>query len=152
MALHANDIFSHDRNRGVPPDRWLEAGHLIGPEETKEVFPQVDYRGLKGAAVWYDAAMPDSHRIIIEVIRWASELGGTALNYVSVDNVLESRGRVAGVVAVDTAAGITYEFQGKSVVNAAGPWSRKFASKAHSDIPGLFSSSIAWNVLFSRRL
>lgn len=150
MALHANDMFSHDRNRGVPPDRWLEAGHLIGPEETKGVFPQVDYRGLKGSAVWFDAAMPDSHRIIIEVIRWASELGGTALNYVSVDSTLESRGRVAGVVAVDTAAGITYEFQGKSVVNAAGPWSREFASRAHSDIPVLFSSSIAWNVLFSR--
>ena len=150
MALYANDIFSHDRNRGVSPDRRLEAGHLIGPEETKEVFPQVDYRGLKGAAVWFDAAMPDSHRIIIEVIRWASELGGTALNYVSVDNVLESSGRVAGVAAVDNVAGITYEYQGKSVVNAAGPWSREFATRAHTDIPGLFTSSIAWNVLFSR--
>ena len=150
MALHANDLFSHDRNRGVPRNRWLEAGDVIGPEETKQAFPQVDCSGLKGAAIWYDAAMPDSHRIIIEVIRWASELGGTALNYVSVDNVLESRGRVAGVVAVDTAADITYEYQGKSVVNAAGPWSQKFASRAHADIPGLFTSSVAWNVLFSR--
>ena len=150
MALHANDIFSYDRNRGVPPDRWLKAGYVIGHEATKEAFPQVDYRGLKGAAVWFDAAMPDSHRIMIEVIRWASELGGTALNYVSVDDVLKSHGRVAGVVAVDTAAGITYEYQSKSVVNAAGPWSREFATKAHTDIPSLFTGSIAWNVLFSR--
>lgn len=149
-ALRLNDILSYDRNRGIRNDRHLPDGKVVGVEEVKALFPQVDARGLQGGAIWYDACMPDSQRLLVEVLRWACSLGATVLNYVEVRELLKADGRVAGVAVEDRQTGRSYEYRGKTAINAAGPWCREVATRFDRDIPDLFKSSIAWNVLFDR--
>ena len=99
-ALLVNDALSARRNAGVDPGRRLPAGRVISRSEVISSFPGVDQEGLEGAAVWWDAAVPDSQRVLMEILRWAAHYGADTANYVRVTSVSTSSGAVDGVVAV----------------------------------------------------
>jgi glycerol-3-phosphate dehydrogenase len=149
-ALLVNDAMSFYRNQNIRSDTHLDDGKIISPQQVKQLFPQVDTEGLKGGAVWHDARMPDSQRLIISLLKWACSLGSTALNYVAAQQILTENNRVIGVVAQDQLTGETYEYRATKLVNAAGPWCRELAAQFDQDYPDLFHKSIAWNVLFDR--
>jgi glycerol-3-phosphate dehydrogenase len=150
FALMLNDIFSSNRNVGVKKINHLPPGKIIGKEEVKSIFPQVDGNELKGGAIWYDGAAPDSPKILVEIIKWGCRLHGTALNYTEVDELSVLQGKVVGLRAVDKTDNKTYKFKAKKVVNCAGPWCRAVAAKFDKDYPELFKDSFAWNILFNR--
>jgi glycerol-3-phosphate dehydrogenase len=150
MALTIDRYLSVDRNRGLPADRSIPRGTIISASEVKRLYPDVETRGLGGGALWFDACMPDSHRLIIEVLRAASQADSVVLNYVSASDLITAGGRVAGVHAIDHVDGTDLEFRAPLVVNAAGPWSRDVVRAFDRDYPELFRFSIAWNVLFDR--
>ena len=149
-ALLVNDAMSFYRNQKIRTDAHLNDGQIISATQVKQLFPQVDTEGLKGGAVWHDARMPDSQRLLMSLLRWACSLGATALNYVEAKQILTENNRFTGVIAEDQLTGETYEFRATKLVNAAGPWSREFAAQFDQDYPHLFQKSIAWNVLFDR--
>lgn len=150
-ALWGNDLLSRNRNRQMTPENRLPAGQVIGVSETKKIFPGVDPRGLEGGAIWFDALMPDSQRLVIEILRWACELGATALNYVEALDLIRRGERVAGVIGIDRETGKSFEYKADTVINAAGPWSRGIAKDFDKDYPFLFHGSLAWNVLLNRK-
>lgn len=150
IALWINDILSYKRNNGVCPNMRLRHGRVIDANQTRKIFPLIDTKGLQGAAVWYDACMPDSQRLLMEILRWSCEYGTTALNYVEACQLLKSKVGVAGVMAMDRESGESLEYKASVVVNAAGPWCRRLAACFHRDEPALFKSSIAWNVILER--
>lgn len=149
-ALKLNDTLSATRNQGIRSDRHLLPGRIINSKQVQQIFPTVDEDGLQGGAVWYDACMPDSQRLVMGALRWACSLGAEALNYVEAKALLKINHQVSGVLAQDLETGETYEYQAKLVVNAAGPWSREVATQFDQDVPELFPPSLAWNVLFDR--
>ncbi len=151
IALWGNNLLSIKRNRGVSPDHYLPSGKVIDATQTKEFFSHVDPQGLQGGAVWYDAIMPDSQRLLIDILRWSCECGATALNYVEANRLLQNKKNVSGVEAIDRESGSSHEYKAKVVVNAAGPWCRKLARHFDRDKPSLFQSSIGWNVLLNRK-
>ena len=142
-ALRVNEALSADI-------RILPVGRVLDPEETARWFPGVEADGLRGAALWYDAAMPDSPRLLIEMARWASAGGATLLNYVEATDLLQQGGRVVGVRGLDAPTGDCLEFRADVVVNCAGPWSRMVAARFDRDIEELFRPSLAFNVLLDR--
>lgn len=147
-ALKLNDILSASRNSGVDANRRIPVGDIIGAAETAELFPGVITEGLSGSALWYDAHAPDTQRIIMEVLQWATGLGAKAYNYVQVSDLITSKHTVAGVYAIDEVTGEKLEFQSDKVINATGPSSRTFSRQWDRDVPELFKPSIAWNILF----
>ncbi len=149
-ALCANDLLSLHRNRGVGLDRRLPAGRLISAAEVRSRFPDVDGSGLQGAALWYDARIPDSQRLLMETLRWASALGGRALNYVEAQELYAAGRGVSGISAIDTETGLDHRYHASVVVNATGPWGRGLAARFDRDAPELFRPSLAWNVWFAR--
>ncbi len=150
-ALLMNDAMSFYRNQKIRTDAHLEDGKIISSQQVKQLFPQVDIEGLKGGAVWHDARMPDSQRLLISLLRWACSLGATALNYVEAKQILTENNRVIGVVAEDQLTGETYEYKATKLVNAAGPWCQELAAQFDQNSANLFHKSIAWNVLFDRK-
>ena len=144
-ALRTNDLLSVQRNVGVRGDRLLDNGKIISAEEVQRRFPQVDTAGLKGGAVWFDASMSDSQRVLMSVLRWAAELGSQPLNYVVAEDVLAAKGRVVGVLGKDELSGERYEYKAAVVVNAGGAWVNKIARS-----PAVMHPSLAWNLLFDR--
>lgn len=149
FALLLNDLLSSNRNIGVFEDKKLPNGNIVSQSEVKKIFPQVDDQNLKGGAVWFDGAMPDSQLVLIEIIKWACKLNGYALNYFETTDLLTKDGDVIGIKAVDKTDNKIYEFTANKVVNAAGPWCRTLAAKFDKDYPELFKDSFAWNVLFN---
>ena len=149
FALLLNDILSGNRNFGVQEERKLPSGKIVSKAEVKNIFPQVDENNLRGGAVWFDGAMPDSQKLLIEIVKWGCGLNGTALNYTEVTDLIVEDGKVTGLKTLDKTNDSVYEFKGNAVVNATGPWCRTFAAKFDKDYPELFKDSFAWNVLFN---
>lgn len=150
IALKLNDILSVRRNEAVRNDIQLPNGRIVTAAETARMFPQVDADCLQGGAVWYDACMPHSQRVLMEALRWGCALGGVALNYVEATKLLVSGGRVAGIAATDHETGESFEFRAGIVINAAGPWCAVVAERFSAALPGELAYSLAWNVLFER--
>jgi glycerol-3-phosphate dehydrogenase len=150
LALRVNDFLSRHRNNGVSAKCLLPDGRIISADETNDICHLIDLKDLKGGAVWYDAHMQDSERIVIELLEWSCENGASALNNVEAEELLLDGKKVSGVCARDLESDTIHEFKSGVVINAAGPWCRELAAQFDRDIPELFISSIAWNVLFNR--
>ena len=151
-ALRLNDLLGARRNSGLAEAKRLAAGRVVDRRLTSELFPQVDRQGLKAGALWYDAAMPEHQRLLMEILRWACSLGAVALNYVRADSLLLQHRQVRGVLAHDLIDDRDLEFRAPIVVNAAGPWCRELAQKFDQDFPGLFRRRLLlFNILFKRK-
>jgi len=150
-ALLLNDGLGVKRNAGVMAPRCLPQGKVVGKRFTRSAFPQVDRRGLQASALWYDAAMPEHQRLLMEILRWACALGAAALNYVQGESLLLQHDRVGGVLACDRQTGQRFEFRAPTVINAAGPWCRQVAQKFDQDYPQLLRNRLLlFNILFKR--
>ncbi len=151
LALWANHFLSLDRNKDLDPDHQLPAGAIVDAAETKKLFPLADMDGLQGSALWYDAFMPNSQLLVMELLRHACRTGTTAINYCRVQSLLtNSHGNIKGVMAVDRETAENHEYLAPAVINSCGPWSRKMVSGLADDDGSLFRPSLAWNVSFNR--
>jgi len=152
VALLLNDVLSLGRNRGVVAAKHLPRGKIVNLRFIAKAYPQVDRRGLQAGAVWFDGAIPEHQRLFMEILRWGCALGGTALNYVQAESLLQHNAQVRGVLAVDQQTGSRHEFRAPAVINAAGPWCREVAQKFDRDYPTLFRRRLLlFNVLFRRK-
>lgn len=149
-VLLANHLLSRHRNEGVRSDRVLPSGGVMTRHETLSLFPGVRQERLRGGALWYDAVVTNSQRLLIETLRWACACGATCLNYVEATALWTNADGVGGVEAVDRESGAELRFHGSRVVNCAGPWCGEVASRFDHDVEGLFRPSLAFNVLFDR--
>lgn len=130
-------------NRG---DAALEPGRVLGAEEARRELPMVPPDGLRGAAVWYDAVLEDSERLIIDALRWACAAGARALNHVEAVGLFVDGDVVQGVTATDLVTGDALEYRAPKVVNAAGPWARELAARFDRDPARLWRPTTAFNV------
>lgn len=152
VALFMNDLLSYKRNAFVSPERHLSNGKVISAESTKKIFPNVEYEDLKGGAIWHDGMISEHQRLLIEILRWACEMGTMALNYVSANGLLTQNNTTIGVKAIDRESGNKVDFIAPIVINATGPWSREIARNFDRDYPSLFVTRILnWNILFKRK-
>ena len=150
IALMIDHALSLNRNRGVSHGNSLPRGKVISSAATEKIFPAVLTDSLQGGAIWFDAYMPQSQRLLIEILKYACHGGATALNYLEVTRLRQCRGKVDGVGAVDRESGKHYDFKSEIVVNATGPWCRRLAQNFLKDEPDLFKPSLAWNILLNQ--
>lgn len=143
-------LLTFGKNKGVPPRLRIRKGRILSPSATRNAVPDVISSGLKGAVVWQDGFAPDSQRLLMESLRLAAGNGAVSLNYMQAEDLLTHSAKVAGVRALDRESGRHHEFFSTHVINASGPWCRELAARFHRDIPRLFHSALAWNVLFNR--
>ncbi len=149
-ALRINDWLSRNRNDDLVEAQQLPKGRMLSAAELRRHFPLVRPEGLRGAALWYDAVMPDCHRLLIETLRWAAAGGAVAINYMDVTGLVITDNKVKGVYASDVLANRQFEFAATTVINAAGPWSRALSGRLGREQPDLFRPSLAWNLLLDR--
>jgi glycerol-3-phosphate dehydrogenase len=121
-------------------------GYLVDARRARELAPAIPDPGLAGGAVWHDLQLRCPGRVIVEALRWAADLGGSAANYVEALELLHSDGRVRGIAVVD-AAGTSAELTARVVVNAAGPWAGELAARWGAPDAALGPLVVAWNLL-----
>jgi glycerol-3-phosphate dehydrogenase len=130
--------------------RDVPRGHLVDAAEAIELAPAIPRDGLAGGAVWHDLMLRCPGRVIVEVLRWAADFGGVAMNYVEARDLLTSNGRVHGVAVGATGGRASAELTAPVVINAAGPWAGELVGRWHVPDVTLAPLVAAWNVLLDR--
>ena len=136
-GLLLTDSIGLDRNRGLPTRRRLNAGRLLDRDELALAAPGIDLDEMTGGALWDDAQVTAPARLVLAVLRSASERGASVANYVEALTPAQTETRdgqqVTGVQARDQLTGRRFEIDARVVVDATGPWAGRLAAR----IPGL---------------
>ncbi|HRV91438.1 MAG TPA: glycerol-3-phosphate dehydrogenase/oxidase [Anaerolineae bacterium] len=129
VGLKLYDIIGFDRNRLPDPQKHIPSGRVISKDESLRIMPGLPTEGLTGGAIFYDAQVYNSERLIISFLKSAAQAGATITNYVEVTGFLTTHGVVTGVKVKDTLSGNAFDVQAKMVVNTAGPWIDKVLTR-----------------------
>ena len=111
------DVFSFDKT--LLPHRMLPK------RKFKQLFRQINSKGLQGGAQYYDAQVAYAERLCLENAIAAQLSGATVLNYVAVTQLERQGNRIARVVCQDCLTNETFVIQGNAqavVLNTTGPW------------------------------
>lgn len=122
VALKLNDLISYDRNRGLDADRAIPNGRILSKEETLRRCPGLDEGRLTGGALFYDAQVHNSERLILSILHAAAEAGADLANYTGVTGLIREENAVRGVRVTDVISGENREIRAQMVVNCSGPW------------------------------
>ena len=121
LAMAINDLVGFDRNRGADPPQRIPAGRILSRDECLRKIPGLDGRGVTGGALWHDALMHNSERLVLSIIKSAVRAGAEAANYVEATGLLTEGERVVGMRARDLLGGDEFDIRAGVVVNASGP-------------------------------
>ncbi|UCV06422.1 glycerol-3-phosphate dehydrogenase/oxidase [Dechloromonas denitrificans] len=114
----------------------LAPSRLLDRRQTLAALPGLSPHGLSGGVQYWDGQFDDA-RLAIALLRTASDLGATCLNYLPVSGLLSAGGKVCGVVAEDGESGERFELSAKVVINATGVYVdavRRFEAPAASPV------------------
>ncbi|WP_093856936.1 glycerol-3-phosphate dehydrogenase/oxidase [Tenuibacillus multivorans] len=111
-------LWFYDYLAGVKKE---ERRKMLTIEETLTKEPLLKKEWLKGSG-YYVEYKTDDARLTLEVIKKAVALGGNALNYAKVIELLYEEGRVVGIVVEDQLNGEMHRIYANKIINATGPW------------------------------
>jgi glycerol-3-phosphate dehydrogenase len=97
----------------------LQPSRVLDREQTLAALPGLRASGLLGGILFQDGQFDDA-RLAIALMRTASDLGATCLNYVQASSLIKAKGRVVGAWARDTESGESFELRARVVINATG--------------------------------
>jgi glycerol-3-phosphate dehydrogenase len=114
----AMGLWLYDHLGGISPG---ERHQNLSAARVREMEPALSREGLSGGALYYDA-WGDDARLTFENVLDASLHGAAAANYLAVEHLEKSGGRVCAASIRDLARGAGFELRARVFVNAAGPW------------------------------
>lgn len=100
----------------------LEPSKSLSRKQTLKAIPTLEPHELRGGVIYYDGQFDDA-RLAITLVRTLEDLGGIALNYMRVTQLIKEKGLCVGVKAKDLETGATYTLRGKAIINATGAFS-----------------------------
>jgi glycerol-3-phosphate dehydrogenase len=151
-ALVLHDLLGHGRNRGVLSERRLPRGRVVGRAELRRLAPRLEAGGASGAALWWDAQLRSSERIVLGFVQAAAEAGARVANHAVALRLLAAGGRVCGALVRDALGGGELEIRARHVLNCGGPGAFELLGQSdalRSSAPPL---SRAGNVVLRREL
>jgi len=146
-----NDILSFDRNRGVDPLRRIPNCRVVSKKRCLGLLPGIDSSNVTGGAVWTDAQMYSSERLLLAFVKSAFQKGAVTANYVEAKSVVLKNDRAIGVKAVDLINKDEFEVRGKVIVNSSGAWINSILPEGKQS-SSMFRLSTAMNLVLSRNL
>ena len=135
-ALRLHDLIGHDRNEGLAPERRIPPGRILSVREVLDLVPGLPARALSGGAVWTDAQVTRSERLLIAFCHAAADAGAVFANYVAATGFLRHGPGVTGIRARDVEGGGELEIRARMVVNATGPGVNRLLARAEIKPPG----------------
>lgn len=122
--------------------------HNLSREETLQRLPTIRNDGLRGGVVYFDGQFDDS-RLLIHLVRTASEQGAIVLNYVRVNGFLRGTdGFISGVEARDAETGEEFRIHAKAVINATGAFCDEVRRMADAETEPMIAPSQGIHLVF----
>ncbi len=120
LGLAVNDLFSWFRNRGLREDKQLGFGRTLPLAVCHQIIAGLENNTCSGGALWFDGFAQNTERIVLDLVHVLTDWGGTALNYVEVQSIRASAGRVEGLQCRDREQQALFYISAATVVNATG--------------------------------
>ena len=113
--------------------RFNKAGAL-------ERVPTLNDKKLAGGVMYWDGQFDDA-RLCIQTAQTVWDKGGLALNYLQVEKLIKTNGRMSGVEVVDKLSGDAFLIEGRSFILATGIFSDVLRQEDNPDTPKIISAS-----------
>jgi glycerol-3-phosphate dehydrogenase len=153
VAMLMNDLISCDRNKSLDRSRHLPMGQIIAKEQVCRLIPGVDEKNMTAGAMWYDAQVYNSERLLFSYLHSAAAKGAEMANYVRADKLIIENQRVTGVRTKDLLTGQSFDIRARMVVNNTGAWSDELLTGISAKPqPATIRLSTAMNLVVSRPL
>ncbi|GMA34148.1 hypothetical protein GCM10025876_03520 [Demequina litorisediminis] len=115
------------RRRAMPIHRHLTRSGMA------KKFPDLRHDAAIGAIRYWDAAVDDA-RLVLTLVRTASQYGALAANRTQVVELTHGEsGAVNGAVVEDLESGERHTIRARHVINATGVWTEDTEALAHGD-------------------
>jgi glycerol-3-phosphate dehydrogenase len=134
-GLALNDLLTPDRNQGLPADRRLPRGRALTRAQAVAGVPELSATGLSGGALWWDAQVESSERLVLAFLHAAAGAGAEVANRIEVTSLVRDGRRVRGVAARDALTGRAFEVRARMVLNAGGAAASALTRTAGIDRP-----------------
>lgn len=123
---------------------------ILSREETVERLPNIATEDLRGGVLYFDGQFDDT-RLLIDLVKTASEHGAAVLNYARVTSLVKDEdGRVTGVGFEDALTGAKYEVRARAVINATGAFCDEVRRMSASGAPDIVTLSQGVHLVFDR--
>lgn len=122
LAMALADRMAPGRDAPVDSPARFPPGRIISRAECLRLLPGLSPSAVTGGAVWHDAQIQNSERLLLSLVLSAAEAGAAVANHVRVTGLVTLRGTVGGVQAEDVLSGRGMEIRGRMVVNSTGAW------------------------------
>jgi len=130
IALMLYDGISWDRNSNSDPEKNIPRGDFLSKETVLKIIPGLEDKNLTGGAVFYDAQVYNSERLILSILKSAHDAGAKIANYAEVTGFLKEKNEVKGVKVLDQISKLSHEIRAQTIINTSGPWLREVLSLA----------------------
>jgi glycerol-3-phosphate dehydrogenase len=117
LGVAAAGLLSRDLQRGGPPG--APKPRSVAAADVPALVPGLG-NGCEGGALWWDAQVDSSERLVLALLHAAADAGAVVANRLPVICFLRDEETVVGVVARDALTGATIEVHGEAVLNTAG--------------------------------
>ncbi len=97
----------------------LGRSRYLSRAETLRRVPTLQPKRLKGGVLYYDAQFDDA-RLALALAQSAADHGAVLVNYMPVESIQKTEGRVCGVTARDLENGRLHQIPCRALVNATG--------------------------------
>jgi glycerol-3-phosphate dehydrogenase len=122
LALQLNNLLSYDRNRFLHPQQSIPNGKWISREECHQQIPGINTGEMTGAAMWHDAQVYSTERLLISVIQSATLAGAVVANYLEATGFEQKENIINAVKVRDVISGQDFEIRASLVINCSGAW------------------------------
>lgn len=121
-------IAMYDYLAGVKSE---EKRKMLSKSETLAAEPLLRTDILQSSALYFEYRTDDA-RLTLELIKTAIQYGATCLNYTELTDFIIENEKITGIKCIEVLTEKELIFNGKSVVNAAGPWVDEIRSKGEN--------------------
>ena len=125
----------------------LAASHSLDRQEVIAALPGLRRAGLCGGVRYWDGQFDDA-RLAITLMRTATDLGATCLNYLPAIRLLKTDGRVTGAVLRDAESGEEFEIKARAIINATGVHADSVRRLDEPDVAPLLTPSQGIHLVF----
>lgn len=150
VALALNDGLGFDRNYLQDPQKYLPNGRIMSRASTLKEMGWIDPE-VTGGALWYDAQIYSSERLLISIVKSAAEAGATVANYAQVKGFQMDGRVISEVSAEDMLTGQSLDIRARLVVNCSGAWTDQVLGLLENRSPAsTFPLSVAINLVIRK--
>jgi len=135
LALSVNDLISFNRNYNIAFQNRIPGGYVISREEILKLIPGINTEKFTGGAVWYEAVVQNTERMLLEFLYEANQYDFTAANYVVALEFINSDDGIKEVKVKDLINSSEFNISARVFVNAVGPWFNQIQKKLEFNKP-----------------